>query len=86
MWFDSMRDYFFDEAVNELAREAKEAEDKIPTVDVVEVVRCGECKFGDTRDMGIPLTNGHIRCNIHDDGFEIHETDWFCADGKRRAE
>lgn len=42
--------------------------DSIPTVDAVEVVRCGDCKYYETE-----------LCENQDN----HE-DWFCADGERK--
>lgn len=47
-----------------------------PTVDAVEVVRCGECKFynGCTDHQGICM-------NRYMDGFIV--PDWYCADGER---
>lgn len=64
--------------------EREDVEDA-PTVDAVEVVRCKDCKYGDTYEMGVPL-DGSVRCNLHDDGYEIHDTLWFCADGERKTE
>ena len=53
-------------------------------VEFVPVVRCKDCKFGSTTgDCNIPL-NGHIQCSIHGDGYEIHDSNWFCADGERK--
>lgn len=54
--------------------------DAFPTVDVVPVVRCGEC---------IHLTHDNIapgwrrRCELWGDG---KEESWFCADGEKVTE
>lgn len=45
------------------------------------LVRCKDCEYGDAHEMGVKLRNA-IRCNLHDDGYETHEPEWFCADGK----
>ena len=55
---------FWDEAV--LASDIKSA----PTVDAVEVVRCKDCKYFQTR-----------LCEN-----ENNYDDWFCADGERKDE
>ena len=50
------------------------------------VVRCKDCKFGwETGDCNIPL-NGQIQCGIHGHGYELHDSEWFCADGRKRDE
>jgi len=55
-----------------------------PTADVVEVVRCKDCKH-------LEIINGprvYARCNRHDlpiISFGLIDTrEWFCADGERR--
>ena len=55
-----------------------------PTADVVEVVRCKDCKH-------LEIINGpHIyaRCNLHEFpiiSFGVIDTrEWFCADGEKR--
>lgn len=45
-----------------------------PTVDVVSVVRCKDCKYGIDWD-------GRLGCKWH--GFYQTEPNWFCADGER---
>ena len=47
--------------------------DEQPTVDAVQVVRCGECKYRDTEFMYCGMVD-LIRRN----------DDWYCADGERR--
>lgn len=49
--------------------------DDTPTADVVEVVRCKDCKYGVDWD-------GRLGCEWH--GFYQTEPNWFCADGERR--
>lgn len=60
--------------------------DKVPTADVVEVVRCKDCKH-------LEILNGKsvfARCNRHNFPFisfgNADTRTWFCADGERRAE
>lgn len=49
--------------------------DRIPAADVVEVVRCGECKHYD---------NGWCH-RVHNPAQYSKTTDdWFCADGERK--
>ena len=51
-----------------------------------EVILCKDCKYGwETGDCNIPL-NGQIQCSIHEDGYDLHNPDWFCADGVKRNE
>ena len=50
-----------------------------PTVDAVQVVRCGECKNRDPEDHKCDCGHGIL--------WQLpREDDWFCADGKRREE
>lgn len=52
--------------------------EKIPSADVVEVVRCKDCKW-QGNDLYCPV------CNLCGDD-ELPNGDWFCADGERREE
>lgn len=45
-----------------------------PTVDAVQVVRCGECKFAE-------LYNGKFSCSKN---WNYITADWYCADGERK--
>lgn len=47
-------------------------------VDVVEVVRCGECWKRDKEDYCPLVSDSYYLPNLPDD--------WFCADGKRRTD
>ena len=47
------------------------------THDVVQVVRCKDCKW-------YYIFNGHDRCDLLDLEARDIKPDWFCADGKRR--
>ena len=54
--------------------------DETPTVDAVQVVRCGECKYYQKVYGGVPLGEvGHCICH----SFET-VPDWYCADGERK--
>lgn len=53
----------------------------LPAADVVEVVRCKDCKYGDYDSK----PNGAMVCLRTKDGFWREETD-FCSYGKRREE
>ena len=48
-------------------------------VDVVEVVRCKDCKNGGIDSASYP----QYWCSAHT---EYHDGDWFCADGERRTD
>lgn len=50
---------------------------RLPTADVVEVVRCGECKSCE------PLPNGNIWCKKHKVFMAMKPTD-FCSQGERK--
>lgn len=57
----------------------KEQAEKIkePFKDVMSVVRCKDCKYGE--DWGVLIACGKAR------GFGLtHDKDWFCADGERK--
>jgi hypothetical protein len=57
----------------------KEAMERVPTVDAVEVVRCKDCKFGEY-DEDFP---NQYYCPNWGCAFR---SDWFCADGERRED
>lgn len=46
-----------------------------PTADVVEVVRCKDCKHREQYDCNNIMLDG-TKCGVTDD--------WFCADGERK--
>ena len=50
-------------------------------VDMVEVVRCKDCKFA--YDSPLPYQHGKKWCDRSE---THHKPDWFCADGERRTE
>ena len=63
-----------------------EAVEHTPSADVVEVVRCKDCKH-------LEILNGKsvfARCNLHDFPFisfgKIDTRTWFCPDGERRED
>lgn len=58
---------------------AIDALNKIPAADVVEVVRCGGCIYGDSD----PSTSSEIFCEKH---CRWLSKDHYCADGERRTE
>lgn len=61
--------------------EVRKVFNAIPTADVVEVVRCGECEYWDTTWNPRAAKNGEQYCPATD----LYTTpDWFCADGERR--
>lgn len=53
--------------------------DRIPAADVVEVVRCKDCKYGDYDSK----PDGAMVCLRTNDGFWRQETD-FCSYGERK--
>ena len=55
-------------------------------VDIVEVVRCKECKHGSLYCTEGVCGKTLIECNRPDlgDVIEIHEWKWYCADGEKR--
>lgn len=57
--------------VDDVKAELEEA----PTADVVEVVRCKDCKHREQYDCN-HITLGGTKCGVTDD--------WFCADGERK--
>ena len=59
--------------------------DNAPTIDAVQVVRCGECRHGITAHG---ISDGWVFCSkpYTERGNTMHRDDWFCADGERRME
>lgn len=51
-------------------------------VDMVEVVRCKDCRYGQYCTDG-ETTYQCFKWNSNEFG-ALHEQDWFCADGKRK--
>ena len=52
---------------------------EFPTADVVEVVRCGECRCG----QPYKHTNEYVRCEADVESID-RDSDFFCAYGERR--
>lgn len=57
--------------------DAAEALNLVPAADVVEVVRCRECKHRDPEDQKCDCGHGIVWQLPRGD-------DWFCADGERK--
>ena len=53
--------------------------DDAPTADVVEVVRCKDCKHG----RSYKHTKEYVACEVDCEPID-RDSDFFCADGKRR--
>lgn len=52
--------------------------DEVPAADVVEVVRCGECKHR-------YVDGDNVRYNVCElNHNRVQSDDWFCADGERK--
>ena len=51
------------------------AKDVTPTIDTVQVIRCGECARGHLVGSGFCVWEKYGNAHYHD---------WFCADGERR--
>lgn len=64
--------------VSDYAYAAADLLDKVPTADVVEVVRCKKCRF---RKCAVESEGGVLVCL--QSGMEIRKND-FCSYGKRR--
>ena len=68
----------------------KDEIDAMPSADVVEVVRCKDCKHRPYLDEDgfIEPENSICPCiNEDDDDYSwLPEDDWFCADGERRED
>lgn len=54
-----------------------------PTADVVEVVRCKDCKHGQRNNYG--QLKGHYICEYHQDG-PLKHRDHYCGSGERIEE
>ena len=56
-----------------------------PTIDAVEVVRCGECRY---RITAHGISDGWVLCSkpYTEKGNAMHRADWFCADGEREVQ
>lgn len=53
---------------------------KMPTVDAVQVVRCGECKHR-------YVDGDNVRYNVCElNHNKVQADDWFCADGERGSD
>ena len=59
----------------------KEFIDNAPTADVVEVVRCKDCKYGEIDDEDFPT---QYFCNNH--GCAWNDENHYCSYGERRTE
>lgn len=60
---------------------------RIPAADVVEVVRCGQCKYGlyTGIEWFCDKHSGHADRFGEDASYhEYHSKYWFCADGERK--
>lgn len=57
----------------------KNALNAIPTADVVEVVRCNDCKYGEVDDADFP---DQYFCNHH--GCDWNEGNHYCSYGERK--
>ena len=73
----NQHDFYVADVFEDIAKNRLETwVDLIPTADVVEVVRCKDCKHRDPEDK--KCDNGHfIQWQLQRDD------DWFCADGER---
>jgi hypothetical protein len=54
----------------------------LPAADVVPVVLCRDCKYGQGEKMDFWGEYEGIECI----GGVVHRKDWFCADGEKREE
>ena len=67
--------------------------DSIPAADVVEVVRCPECKYWGDEDGKLQSSDGALfaRCKVHNYLLDGRHTGWcpmendFCSYGKRKG-
>lgn len=52
---------------------------------MVEVVRCGECRY---RITAHGISDGWVLCSkpYTERGNAMHRADWFCADGEREVQ
>lgn len=63
--------------------------DEAPTIDAVQVVRCGECKWWDKKDESPygychACKHGHWSEHWEISIYRTYKGDWYCADGERR--
>ena len=83
--------YIEDEQVGGLCT-ITEKDDKENTCPLIEIVRCGECKWWDRKDKESPFGYCHAEKHCHfSNNWEIciyrtYKADHFCADGERRAD
>ena len=81
---DNLKDYFFclgaKTVYGDLCRLIQERIDLTPTADVVEVVRCRDCKYWQDNNGGYP----HEECRWGKG--ETPDADDFCSYGERRTE
>lgn len=68
------RDYC--DGMRAMKRHIKQKIDELDSVNMVPIVRCGECESGIMDEI---LNEKY--CNG-----EYHALDWFCADGKRKSD
>ena len=70
-----------DEALKNVSwdTEAYQSINMIPTADVIEVVRCKDCKYWDTTWK--TRADFHYYCPMID---SVTDGDFYCADGERR--
>ena len=60
---------------------AQWSDDAVAMMKEQEPVRCKDCKHGQYEEWN----NGECADKtVCCDGYEIHKSDWFCADGKRK--
>ena len=72
--------------------EVRERIGALPTIDAVQVVRCGECRWWDRKGKDSSYgychacKHGYFSTNWEISIYRTYKSDWFCADGERRAE
>lgn len=65
------------------ASELRRCIEMVPTIDAVQVVRCGECKWGRTTSKG----SEYVWCGKpYAPPWSSHIANWYCADGKRKED
>ena len=79
---------FYDQLLNTGSKEhpleyavSKRRIDDMPTADVVEVVRCKDCKHG----RPYKNTKEYVACEVDCEPID-RDSDFFCADGGRRED
>lgn len=78
---DRMREDWLENGENEYVYDANavlQSIDEQPTADVVEVVRCKNCRYGEIDDSDIP--NQYF---CHYDGGSWNDEDHYCSYGKK---